>query len=60
MKHKWSKKDEIVAFYLYKYSDKELPYSLEIIAKKLGMGINSMKMKLSNFQYLTKGKGLSN
>ena len=36
--HRWSEEDDIVALYLYKFDDKELPYDVNNIGKKLGMG----------------------
>ncbi len=55
-KHKWKLSDDIVAFYLYKYgSTKEI----ELAAKKLGIKLTSIKMRISNFAFLDKKKGLS-
>ena len=55
-KHKWKLSDDIVAFYLFNYgSTKEI----ELAAKKLGIKLTSMKMRISNFAFLDTKKGLS-
>lgn len=55
MKHKWKTTDDIAALYLYKYgSDSEI----EIVSKKLGIKLDSLKMRIQNFRYLDKNKGL--
>jgi hypothetical protein len=58
--HKWSKEDDIVAFYLYKFGRGNLSYSIEDISNKLGMSTASMKMRIKNFKFLNKHKGLKN
>jgi hypothetical protein len=56
--HRWSKEDDIVAFYLYKFSKGNLSHSIEGISNKLGMSAASMKMRIRNFESLDKYKGL--
>jgi len=57
LKHKWSKTDDIVAFYLYKSGSLK---EKELVSKKLGIKLNSMKMRINNFAFLATNKGLSN
>lgn len=56
--HRWSKEDDIVAFYLYKFGKGNLSYSIEGISNQLGMSPASMKMRIKNFEFLDKYKGL--
>jgi ligand-binding sensor domain-containing protein len=55
--HKWKLSDDIVAFYLYKYSSKT---EIELAVKKLGIKVTSLKMRVNNFAFLATNKGLSN
>lgn len=54
-KHKWKITDDIVAFYLYKYGSNS---EIEIASKKLGIKLDSLKMRIENFRYLDRNKGL--
>jgi hypothetical protein len=54
--HKWTEEDDIVTLYLYKFGDGELSFSLEEIGEKLGMGVNSLRMRIANFKAID-GKG---
>ena len=56
-KHKWKITDDIVAFYLYKSGSK---LEIDIAAKKLGIKVTSMKMRVSNFAFLDSNIGLRN
>ena len=56
--HRWSKEDDVVAFYLYKYDKGNLSYSIEGTSNQLGMSSASMKMRIRNFESLDKYKGL--
>lgn len=57
-KHRWSKEDDIVAFYLYKFGTKNISISINDIANKLGISTASIKMRIANYKALDKGKGL--
>ncbi len=57
LKYKWSKTDDIVAFYLYKSGSLK---EKELASKKLGIKLSSMKMRINNFAFLATNKGLSN
>ena len=57
-KPSWTKEDDIVAFYLYRFGDKELLYSVEEISGILGMSATSLKMRVANFKALNTGRGL--
>ena len=56
-KHKWKITDDIVAFYLYKSGSK---LEIDFAAKKLGIKVTSLKMRINNFAFLATNKGLSN
>lgn len=58
MQHKWTKDDDIVGLYLYLYGDSALDKSLEQISESLGMGLSSLKMKISNYRSIAEGRGL--
>ncbi|WP_238882030.1 hypothetical protein [Clostridium sp. YIM B02551] len=58
-RHKWSIVDDIIAFYLYKYSTKEVNYTYDEISNKLGMSTDSLKMRRANYESLDKNTGLS-
>ena len=56
--HKWTEEDDIVTLYLYKFGDGNLPFSLEEIGEKLGMGVNSLRMRIANFKAIDGKRGL--
>ena len=63
--HKWTKEDEIVALYLWKYGEKEPGgerklgiYTIQTISNVLEIKPNSIKMKITNYEALTGGRGL--
>jgi len=59
-RHKWSITDNIIAFYLCKYSTSEINYTYNEIANKLGMTTDKLKMRGANFKSLMEaGKGLA-
>ncbi|MBU3101696.1 MULTISPECIES: hypothetical protein [Clostridium] len=58
MKHKWTENDDIAGLYLYLYKENMLDKKIENISDKLGMSLSSLKMKISNFKSIAKGKGL--
>lgn len=58
--HKWTDEDHLVAFYLYKFSDKGLKYSREELAEKMGMGVNSLSLRIRNYAAVDGAGGLDN
>jgi hypothetical protein len=58
--HKWTKDDDIIALYLYKFDDIGLPFSLDKVADSLGIPIDSLKMRIANIRYIDKKVGLAN
>ena len=60
MQHKWSKEDDIVAFYLYRFGPKSLMMTFGEISKKFGMSEASLKMRVANFQAIDGAGGLEN
>jgi hypothetical protein len=57
--HHWTKDDESLALYLYRFSEDGLGLSLRKIGDKLGIGVGPLKMRIGNFCYLDTGAGLS-
>ena len=55
-RHQWTEENELVAYYLYRCGDKNLEESKEAIGELLGMGWNSLALKIANFKAL-EGKG---
>lgn len=61
MPHQWSREDDIVAYYLYRFG---VEYSIpsmsdfKAISKILGMSEASLKMRIGNFQALAGAGGL--
>lgn len=60
MPHNWSKEDDIIAFYLYRYGPESLMMTLESISQKLGMSASSLRMRVGNFKALDGDGGLQN
>jgi len=54
--HRWTEEDDVVTLYLYRYGDGEIPFTLEDISRILGMGIDSLRMRIANFKAID-GKG---
>jgi hypothetical protein len=61
-RYNYSEGDDVVALYIYKYGDGDLPQSTDTIGASLGMGSNSLRMRISNFRAIdTDGReGLRN
>lgn len=61
-RYRYSKGDDLVALYIYKYGDGDLAQSTDTLGQSLGMGSNSLRMRISNFRAIdTDGKeGLRN
>jgi hypothetical protein len=60
VQHEWSVEDDVVALFLYRFSESGLPLSTDEIGEKLGMGRESLVMRIANFRSLDGGDGLSN
>ncbi|MGV8980547.1 hypothetical protein [Clostridium sp.] len=59
-RHIWLMSDDIIAFYLYKNSTKEIDYTYDKIANRLGMSTASLKMRGANYGSLVDNEtGLS-
>jgi len=59
-RHLWSKSDDIITLYLYKFDVAQLPYTLDEVIGKLGVTIGSFKMRRNNFKFLDGKGGLQN
>lgn len=58
VKHRWDKEDDIVGLYLYLYGEDLLNKNMRQITEYLGMGLDSMRYKISNYSSLDGGPGL--
>ena len=56
-KHKWTKEDNILAFFLYK-DKSDIDITKKFILKYTNISPNSLKMKFSNFKFLEGKRGL--
>jgi hypothetical protein len=60
MKHKWSRSDDILTFYLFRFGEKE-PVTQVGVARHLGFtDVGSLKMRIKNFAAIDGQKGLAN
>ncbi len=61
-RYRYSQGDDVVALYIYKHGDGGLPQSTDSLGGSLGMGSNSLRMRISNFRAIdTNGReGLRN
>lgn len=57
MAHEWTESDDIAALYLAVHG--EGLYACDVVAKRLGIGPDAMRMRMANFLALKKGSGLS-
>ena len=60
MRHKWTKEDDILAFYLYRYGEYNL-ISLKSVAQHIGFtNTDSLEIRIQNFRAVDKRGGLKN
>lgn len=59
MSHTWTKDDDIIGYYLYRFGDKELEFTKQELAESLGMGWNSMALKIANYKAIDEKGGMS-
>jgi hypothetical protein len=57
--HRWTVRDDIVAFYLSRHGADHLGLTLDEVAQRLDIGCRAMNMRMGNFQYLDGQGGLS-
>lgn len=50
LRHSWSDDDNLIAYYLYRFGDKELSVTKKELGDILGMGIGSLSYKIGNFK----------
>jgi hypothetical protein len=60
MKHCWTREEDIVACYLFKYSGDGIDCEPHEIANRLGVSPGSLQMRRSNFKALEGPRGLNN
>jgi hypothetical protein len=56
--HRWTEEDDIVALFLYKFGDSDLPDTQDKIGGFLGMGPGSLLMRIANFRSIDGQAGL--
>ena len=54
--HKWTKNDDTITFYLFKFGLERIPYTKAQIAKRIGVSCGSLAWRLGNFKAIT-GEG---
>ena len=59
MKHYWTREEDIVAYYLFKFSGDEIWLNFNEIADCLEVTKGSLRMRVANFQALDGPGGLS-
>lgn len=50
--HRWSESDDLIAFYLSRHGDSQLGIRLPEVARRIGIGAGTLKMRMSNFRSL--------
>lgn len=56
---KWTKEQDIIAYYLYRIRDKKTRSEINDIGKKMGIEAGTLNMRIGNFQFLESGSGLN-
>ncbi len=59
IRHNWTEEDDIVALYLYRFKEIGFPFTLDVVADKLGMTAASLNMRVGNFKAIAGEGGLS-
>jgi hypothetical protein len=59
-RHEWTKCDDVIALYVYKYGTAQLGLTHEQIAEHIGVSAASLTMRVSNFRSEDIGTGLPN
>lgn len=57
-RYAWKATDDVVAFYLSRHGAGKLRMTLEAISQSLGMSVDSLKSRMSNFNHLDGRSGL--
>ena len=58
--HRWTKEEDKIAFFAYKFKNKqELEEIADKLSKENGISIGSFNMRILNFMFLDTGKGKS-
>jgi hypothetical protein len=55
-RHHWTREDDLVVLYVYRFGIEKLGCTLEDVAQSRGISIGSFRMRLSNFAAID-GKG---
>jgi len=58
MSHSWTDDDELIAYYLYRFGDGDLSLNRKELSDILGMTLDSLSMKISNFKAVDGQGGL--
>ena len=57
-RHSWSDDDNLIAYYLYRFGEREINATKKELAEILGMPSNSLTLKISNFKAIDGPGGL--
>ena len=60
MVHRWTKDDDIVAYYIYRYGTNSVFKTVKDISEILGLSESSLKMRIANFKAIDGNGGLKN
>ncbi len=52
MSHSWSDDDNLIAYYLYRFGDDDLPVTKKELGDILGMRLGSLSYKVGNFKVI--------
>ena len=56
MKHSWNESHDLIAYLMYRNGTSEK--FIEVASTVIGTTVDSLKMRIKNFEYLDKGTGL--
>lgn len=58
--HHWTTDDDLLALYVYRFGDTQLPIKKRDLPARLGMNDAAFPMRIANFRALDTGSGLAN
>jgi hypothetical protein len=57
--HHWTREDDLVVLYVYRFGTKKLGCEIEEVAESKGISLISFKMRISNFAAIDGKRGLN-
>jgi hypothetical protein len=58
MTHHWTREDDLIVLYLFKFDTRNIPYTMDQIALNRGMTIGSLRMRIANMRAIAGQGGL--